>query len=231
MEMAEEMMTKRKFFILFFGLCLLAILGFSYFSKKSSEPKDEKTSFIDRPSSKTSQQASTTTNVPEIQASSSSETERTKASSTEDVTNEVANEAEFVKAAVTNYLTIKLEAIALDVRQANLEKDFSKDLLASLYIKQTTTQLKTLLEDYQKTKAVNTNSSVRLNDVSVSSIDVFQNASDKSVYYVEAHYTEKPINSETTFSFSERLTVTYKDNQLTTLAVIDSKPEKTKEVN
>ena len=138
------------------------------------------------------------------------------------------NDTQLVTQFVQDYLSQKLDTKQLTERAGRLKTECSTSLFQSLAIDSTTKQLQTMLNEYQKDKQVNTNSSVRLVNRAIQNLTLYQEVGQASSYFARVTYTETAPDHLGAFSFEEQLTLSINNGQIVALQTSALTPAATK---
>lgn len=124
---------------------------------------------------------------------------------------------------VQDYLSQTLDKAKLDARAGQLKSEMTPSAYQSADIDNTTGQLKTMLEAYQKTKQVNTNSSVRLVNRALQNVAIYQNIKQDNSYYADVTYAETAPDGSGKYSFEKTLTFSIVNHQISSFQELSTK--------
>lgn len=124
-----------------------------------------------------------------------------------------------------SYQTQKLDKISLEQRQDSLKNEMTEKGFQASHISDDTRALIPMIEQYQKTKTIDTSNSTQLieSDYISSKIYQQQNAGE-GAYYVEVTFTECPIYQKVATTMVARYNVFVLQGKVDNLSLIDQKP-------
>jgi lipopolysaccharide export LptBFGC system permease protein LptF len=165
----------------------------------------------------TSQATSSSSNPPK---SSADETPSSSDTTTQSENNDTTLENFF-----KSYQTQKLDKISLEQRQDSLKNEMTEKGFQVSHISDDTRALIPMVEQYQKTKTIDTSNSTQLieSDYISSKIYQQQNAGE-GAYYVEVTFTERPIYQKVGTTMVARYNVFVLQGKVDNLSLIDQKP-------
>lgn len=155
----------------------------------------------------------------ETQDSSSKEEAVTKNSSEKSEEESSKIVVDFLKV----YSSWELNASSIDERQDKLQSLMTEKGYQNLHIAEDAISLKLMIEAFEKDKTINTSNSSQLVSRSYIKSKVFQDASNKALYYVELYYTECPIYQEKGYPVVAKINLSVQDSKVDALEVTDIK--------
>lgn len=121
------------------------------------------------------------------------------------------------------YSSWELNASSIDDRQEKLQSLMTEKGYQNLHIAEDATSLQLMIEAFEKDKTINTSNSSQLVSRSYIKSKVFQDASNKALYYVELYYTECPIYQEKGYPVVAKINLSVQNSKVDALEVTDIK--------
>jgi|GEM_PF-6040529 len=134
--------------------------------------------------------------------------------------------SELVHQAMQDYLTVTLDSGALESRNGKLAQVLAPDLYTSLNIEVNTATLKTMWENWQKDKVLDTNQPVQLINQAVSNLTVFQDTTNETNFIVKAALEIQSPASPNTSHMDQEYTVQVQDGAIVALTKVSEEAQK-----
>lgn len=137
-----------------------------------------------------------------------------------------SSNSDLVQTTMQNFVSISLDNKELDKRNERLQQKLTDSLYESLNIEADTKTLKTMWDNWENKKVLDTNQPVQLTNQNIKSLKVFQDSSDDNNFIVTTSVEIQSPASPNTSIINREYTVQLENGKLSTITKVSEAAQK-----